>query len=154
MAAFLSTTYHHITSIISLSWVYLCIAFHSKRLHAAPYFCQEKWQCFSLQLIFTSSPSQVCHELTFTMLFTSKAFKLRLISVKRYGSVSLYNIPPHHLLHKFVLSLPSHCFSQQAPSRCALFLSWDMAVFLSTTYLHINCIINLCWVYHRIAFHS
>ena len=91
MAVFLNTTNLHITSTTSLSWVYLRIAFHRKRLHAAPYFA--KW----------------------------------------HGSVSLYNSPSHHLHNAFVLSLPSHCFSQQAPSRCFLFLSRDIAGLLSTT---------------------
>ena len=36
-------------------------------------------------------------------------------------AVFLSTTPSHHLHHKFVLSLPSHCFSQQAPSRWALF---------------------------------
>ena len=194
MAVFHSTTNLHMTSITSLSWVYFRIAVHSKRLHAAPYLCQEIWQCFSLQLTFTSlpsqvclgftfallftanaftlclflrqeiwqcisllltftsTPSQVCLELTFALLFTANAFTLRLIFVKRYGSVSLYNSPSHHH-HKFVLGLPSHCSSQQTPSRCALFSSRDMAVILSTTYLHIT-FTSLSWVYLRIAFHS
>merc|ERR1711989_54870 len=85
---------------------------------------------------YPSHPSQVCLEFTFALLFTANAFTLRLFYVKRYGSVSLYNLPPHHHHHKFVLSLPSHCISQQTPSRCALFMSRDMAVFLFTTCLH------------------
>ena len=56
MAVFL-TTYLHITSTTSLSWVYLHIASHSKRIHASPFFCQEIWLCFPLQLTFTSPPS-------------------------------------------------------------------------------------------------
>ena len=112
MVVFSSTTYLHITPITSLSLVYLRIAFHSKRLNVAPNFCQEKWQCVSLQLAFTSPPSQVCLEFTIALLFTASAFTLRLIFVKRYGSVSLYNLPSHHLNHKFVLCLPSHFFSQ------------------------------------------
>ena len=143
MAVFLSVTYHHITSFTNLSCVYLRFAPHSKRLHAAPYFCQGIWQCFSLQLTFTSPPSQVCLEFAFALLFTANALTLRLFHVKRFGNVSLYNIPSHNLHHKFVLSLPSHCFSQLTPSRCALLLSRDMAVFLSTTYLHITSITRL-----------
>ena len=127
----------------------------------SPQLCQEIWQCFSLQLTFTSPPSQVCLEFTFAllcradaftlrlisvrrygivflhnlpshhlhqvcldftiaMLFIANAFTLRLISVKKYGSVSLHSFPSRRLHHKFVVSLPSHCFSQQTPSRCAL----------------------------------
>ena len=112
---FLSTTYLHVASITSLSWVYLRVAFHSKRLHAASYFRQEIWQCFSLQRTFTSPPSHNCPS-----LLTENAWALRLISAKRFGSVSLYTLPSHHLHHKFVLSLPPHCISQQTPSRCAL----------------------------------
>ena len=193
---FLLTTNLHITSFTSLSWVCLHIAFHSKRLHAVPYLRQEVWQCLSLQLTFTSPPSQVCLEFTFALLFTANAFTLRHIFVKRYGNVSLYNLPSQHLHHKFDLSLPSHCFSQQAPShcaffnvnrygsfslsnlsshrlhdkfflalpshcflqqtpsRCALLLSREVAVFISTTYLHITSITSLSWVCLRIAFHS
>ena len=36
-------------------------------------------------------------------------------------TVSLYNLPSHHLHHKFFLSLPSHCFSQQTPSCSSFF---------------------------------
>ena len=186
-AVFLSTTYLHVTSITSLFWVYLGIAFHSKRLHAAYYLCHEKWQCYflqltfksppsqvclgftfallstanaftlrlifcqeiwqciSLQLTFTSPPSQVWHEFTLALPFTASALALRLIFVKRYGSVSLYNLPSHHL-HMFVLSLNSHCLTQHTPSRWALFLPRDMAVYLSTTYRHIPPITSLSWV--------
>ena len=140
MAVFFSTTDLHITSITSLSRAYLRIAFHSTCLHAAPNLCEEIWQCVCLQLTFTSPPSQVCLEFAFDLLFTANAFKLRLIFVKRYGSVSVYNLPSHHLHHKCVLGLLSHCLSQQTPSRCALFLTRDMAVFLSTNYLHITSI--------------
>ena len=111
MAVFLSTTYLHVT-YTSASWVYPRIAFHSKRLHAAPYFYQEIWQCFSLQLTFTSPPSQVCLEFTFALLFTANSFKLR-----------------HYWLR-------------------------DMAVFLFTTYFHVNSTTSLCWAYLRIAFPS
>ena len=69
----------------------LHIAFHCKRFHTAPYFCQEIWHCFFLQLTFTSSPLQVCLEFTFALLFTANAFALRLIFAKRNGSVSLFN---------------------------------------------------------------
>ena len=75
--------------------------------------------------------------------FTANAFTLRLIDIKRYGSVSLYNLPSHDIHHKFVLSLPSHCFAPKAPSRCALFLSRDMAVFHTTTYRHATSIASL-----------
>ena len=138
MAVFLTTTYLHITSITNMSWVYLRIAFQSKRLHAAPYFCQDIWQCFSLQLTFTSPPSHVCLELTFALLYTAYAFTLHLISVKRYGSVSLYNLLSHHLLHTFVLSFTSHFTSQLAPSRSALTSSRDMAAFCFSTNLRIT----------------
>ena len=106
MAVFLSTTYHHITSITGVPWMYLRIASHSKCSHAAPCLRQQIWQCFSLQLTFTSPPSQACLEITFALLFTASAFTLRLFFVKWYGSVSLNNIPSHHIHHKFVLSLP------------------------------------------------
>ena len=105
------------------------MAYHSKRLHAVPFICQEIRQCVSLQLTITSPPSQVCLGLTFALLFTASPFTLRLIFVKRYGSASLCNRPSHHLHHKNVLGLPSHCFSQQAPSRFAFYLSRDMAFF-------------------------
>ena len=141
MALLISTTYLHVTSITSLSWVSLRIAFHSKRLRAAPFLCHKIWQCFSLQLTFTSLPSQFFIEFTFALHITENAFWLRLTYVKRYGSVSLY-------------SLPSHYSSQQAPSRCALILSREMAVCLATTHFHITSITSLSWVYLRIAFHS
>jgi hypothetical protein len=151
MAVCLFTIYLHVTSITSVSWIYLRIAFHSKRLHAAlnfvkrkgtvsvysfyslrlhhkfvlglpshcfsqqapsrcAFFCQEIWQRFSLQLTFTSPSSHVCPKFTFALLFTENALMLRLIFVRRYGSVSLFNKPSHHLHLLFVLGLTSHCF--------------------------------------------
>ena len=74
-----------------------------------------------VQLTITSPPSQVSLEFTFALLFRANALTLRLIIVKRNGSVSLHNISSHHLHHKFVLVLPSHCFSQQTTSRCSYF---------------------------------
>jgi hypothetical protein len=59
MAAILATTYLHNATNTSISLAYLRIAFRRKRLHAAPYSRQEKWRRFSLQLTFTSPPSQV-----------------------------------------------------------------------------------------------
>ena len=187
MAVFLFTTYLHITSTTSLSWFYLRIAFHSKPLFPT-----------------TTNPHIAS-------------------IIRRYGIVSHDNKPSHHphhqeIWHRFPLQLtftspPSHCFSQQAPTRCAcicqeiwhcfpqqltftslssprdmaffplqltftspqtqvglqfsfallltasaftprFFLPRDMAVFFTTTYLHINFITSLSWIYFRIAFHS
>ena len=163
MAVFLSTTNLHITSIAGLSWANLRIAFYSKRLQAAPFFSQEMWQCYSLQLTFTSPPPQVCLGLTYGLPFTANAFALRLILVKRYGSVSHYNLTSHHLHHKCGLGLPSQCLSQETPSQVCLeftfallftasaptlhfYLSREMAVFLTTTYLITATITSLSWV--------
>ena len=164
MAECLSSTYLHITSITSLSWVNHRIAYHSIRLHAAPCFRQEKWQCFSLQLTLTSPPSQVCLEFTFALQSAANAFTLRLIFVKRYGSVSLYNSPSQHLHHtcldhKFVkrygivslYNLPSHHLHHTCLHH--KFVK-NIAVFLSTTHLHIASLTSLSWVFLRIAFYS
>ena len=136
MAVYLSVTNLHVTSITSLSLIYLRIALHSKRLHAAPYFRQEIWQRFSLQLTSTSPPPQVCLEFTFALLLTANAFTLRLIFVKRYGSASLQQLtitsPPSQVCLEFTFAL----HLTETYTRCALFLSRDMAAFLSTTYLH------------------
>ena len=112
MAVFLSTTYLHITSITSLSWVHLRIAFHSKNITLLLILSRD-------MAVFLSTT--YLHIISFTNLtwaylrianYNLPSHCLHHKFTKRYGSVSLYHLPSHRLHHKFVLSLSSHCWLQ------------------------------------------
>jgi hypothetical protein len=97
MAAFLSATYLHITTITGFLGLPSHCFFTANAITLLLVFVRRYGSVYRHNL-----PSHHLHHkfvLSFAMLFTAKTFTLRLIFVKRYGSVSLYNLPSHHLLH-------------------------------------------------------